>query len=426
MNPTSHSNPFFKSNLLLLLKLESDGKEIVLPTGNIEKVLLDLHSYGFTSSIQFCTFDKDDLDEMFKSPKILKATITFKPTDPEGGSAPLLEIKGIVTDRSFKRLPAVEGKEDKAHRLYEIYFCDHAKAVWEQHHPTNIYVDESMKDVIEKHINPDIAIKYDWNPIETKYPITAFSLPHKPWLLPKEQTNFYSFLVWYLHQENGILLYHYDKHNYTITGKKIEPAGDPLEIPEWLALPPLCIIPQTPRYNSRTLTHSADNMKEDDKENEDSYKSVRREIFDAANYRIYPEHANEKIQSTLDSQQNEVEFELTSFTKKILINKLIPGSFVCFKGDKEGNWTRQAEFKDKKFRIRSLYFEANKLGISEEIDKNSQAFGLYIKAKLEDEKDTFVEWPRFIPPHLSLLCSRQDFLRHWRQRTIHLQNSRIG
>ena len=53
---------------------------------------------------------------------------------------------------------------DQSFRSYEVYFCDNAKATWEQHHPTNIYVDASMKDVIEKHVNPEIKMNYKWAP----------------------------------------------------------------------------------------------------------------------------------------------------------------------------------------------------------------------------------------------------------------------
>ncbi len=219
----ANSNPFFEKNLMLSLKLESDGKEAELPSGNIERLSLNLHSYGHTCNIQFCTFDDDDVDQIFTVPKVLKATLAFKPIDPADGSAPLLEIKGIVTNKCFKRIPSVLGKEEQAHRVYEIYFSDSAKVTWEQHYPINIYLEESMKDVIDKHINPEITMKYDWDPLETKYPITAFSLEHKYWLPAQEQTNFYSFLMWYLYQENGILAYDYETHGYTITGKKRKP-----------------------------------------------------------------------------------------------------------------------------------------------------------------------------------------------------------
>lgn len=398
MTPYFSQSPFFEANINLLLKLESDGKNIELPTGNIEKFCLDLRTYGYTSTLQFVTFDKDEIDEMFKAPKIIKVTVTFLPIDLQEGTKPIFEIKGIVTHRSFKRLPATKGKEEQAHRSYEIHFCDPAKATWEQHFPTNIYVDESMKDIIEKHVNPEITINYDWDHLEAKHPTTAFSLPHQPGLSLREQANFYSFMMWYLHQENGMLAYDYKDHNYTITGKKKEASGDPLKIPEWEVMPPLCTIAQVPRYNSKTINHTVDDSNEQDQENEHSFKSVRREVFDSVNHHLYPEHAKEKIQSTLISEKNEIEVELGNFTKEIQINKLTPGSFVSFVGDQLGNWTRDDVFKDKKFRIRSLYFDAHKMGVSEETDKKIQHFGLYVKLKLEEADDTFLEWPQFVPP----------------------------
>ena len=398
-NERSNSSPFFEENLALTLKLESDGKEAELPSGNIEKISLNLHAYGFSCSLQFCTFDHDDVEQMFTGPKVIKATIAFKPTGPEQGTDPIIEFKGIITDKSFKRLPSHHGNEAQAHRLYEIYFCDNAKASWEQHYPSNIYVDDSMKDIIEKHVNSEISIKYDWDPLEIKHPSTAFSLEYKYWLQPYEQTNFYSFLIWYLHQENGLLIYNYKQHDYTITGKKKELEGKPLEVYEWHAMPPLCIFPQPPRYNGKVIKHTADSLDKEDKEHEDAFKSMRREAFDSNHYRVYPEHANQKIQSSLMPEKNEFELEFTHFTKDIQIDKLTPGLFLCFKGNQEGNWSQDACFKDKNFRIRSLYFEASKMNVSEHVHKPIQAFGIYMKARLEEEEEKFMEWPRFVPPH---------------------------
>lgn len=397
-NSSANSHPFFETNLMLSLKLESDGKEAEVVSGNIEGISLNLHSYGHICSVQFTAFDEDEIDQMFTAPKIIKATIAFKPTDPKEGSAPLLEIKGIITDKCFKRMPSALLNSEKPVRMYEIYFCDNAKVTWSQHFPLNIYLDESMKDVIEKHINPEITMMYDWDTLEVKHPITAFSLEHKYWLPENQQTSFYSFLIWYLRQENGILAYDYKNHSYKITGKKGELSGPPLEVYEWCALPPLCIFPQTPRYNSKVINHSSNLMDAEDKENQNSFTSVRRESIDSSNYRVYPEQASEKMQSTLVSEKNEIELEITNFKEKLQIDKLTPGSFLCFKGDKGGNWSSDVVFKEKNFRIRSLSLEAHKLSISEELKKPLQAFQLYVKIKLETEDETFVEWPGFIPP----------------------------
>ncbi|MBA2368465.1 MAG: hypothetical protein H0V82_05515 [Candidatus Protochlamydia sp.] len=390
----------FESNLSLALKVEADGKEAELPTGNIEKISLRLFSYGYACHLQFSTFDNDDLYEILTGPKVIKTTLTFKPSDPKA-KEPMIELKGILTDKKFIRLPPNINHKEQANRMYEIYFVDHAKATWEQHYPTNIYVDESMKDVIEKHVNPEVKMNYKWDPIEVKHPTTAFSLQHQYWCKPEEQTNFYSFLMWYLHKENGLLEYDFKEHHYTITGKKKEPSGPPLKLPERFVTSPLCILSQSPRYNEKNLKHTAGALDPEDKENEDSFQSVRREHFDPNHYRVFPEQAQEKINSTLLSDKHEVEINITEFTEEIQLDKLVPGSFVSFTGDLDGNWSQDPCFKDKNFRIRQLDVIANKIGVTEEGEQSNQgvrAFNLYVKLKLEDEEAVYAEWPKFIPP----------------------------
>ncbi|MFI5342594.1 MAG: hypothetical protein ACHQUC_00055 [Chlamydiales bacterium] len=385
----------FKVNLMLSLKLESEGKEVEfpskMPTGYIESIhYLHLHSYGYECHLQFRAFDHDDLEEMINSPKILKATLTFKPTEEEQGTNPILELKGAVTYRTRTRVNS-NLKENKADRIYSIKFCDFAKATWEQHYPSNIYLEESMKEIIEKHVNPDVAMKFDWDLVEIKHPITAFSLKYK-------QANFYSFLNWYLHQENGILLYDYKAHSYTITGKKKELEGEPLEVDELTCNPPVCYFPHPPRYNGKVIKHSADEMDGEDKENEDSFKAMRRELIDPANYRVYPEQADEEVQSIDTRQKNLVELELTEVSNKIHLDKLTPGSYLCFKRYKSDSWTDEASFKDKKFRIRNLDFSATKDSQSEPNYRKIDPYYLSIRIILEEAEETFVERPNFVPP----------------------------
>lgn len=380
---------------MLSLKLESDGKKVEIPskmpTGYVENIFsIHLHSFGYACHLRFSAFDHNDLEEMICSPKILKATLSFKPTEEEQGTDPILELKGIVTDRTRTRIPS-NLKENKADRIYEIMFCDFAKATWEQHYPSNIYLEESMKEILEKHANPEVTMKFDWDLLEIKHPITAFSLQYK-------QTNFYSFLNWYLHQENGVLLYDYKTHSYTITGKKKELEGEPLEIPEWACVPPLCVFPHPPRYNGKVIEHSADKMDGKDKENDDSFKAIRRESIDPANYRVYPEQADEEVQSIETSQKNLVVLELTQVSNKIHLDKLTPGSYLCFKRHKSDSWTDEASFKDKKFRIRSLHLSADKYSDSQPNEQKIDPYYLSISVILEEAEETFVERPTFIPP----------------------------
>lgn len=392
------STASFEKNLTLSLKLESEGKESTIYSGNIENVSLKLNSYGYSGSVQFSGHDDDETDQLFQSPKVIKATLSFMPSNPLDGTEPLLEIKGIVTDKSFSRQASNLGDEDEPVRLYEVYFCDNLKATWQQHFPINIYVDESMKDIIDKHKNPEISLEYKWDNLEKKHPITAFSLDYKDWLSEQQQVSFYSFLIWYLRKEEGLLLYDYKTNAHTITGKKKEPEGEPLKVPEWFVNPPLCIFPRPPRYDQKILKHTVDNLDSEDKKNENSFKNVKRETIDEKNYHYFPEQAHEIVKSKLTSEKNVVNVEFQRLDDDVQLDKLTPGSFLNFKGDALGNWSSDPCYKDKKFRVRNLSLHASKLTVSEELEKPEQTYHLFVRAQLEEEEETFFEWPIFNPP----------------------------
>lgn len=400
MSPAGSSfDVFFTQELSLTLKLEADGQEAEITSGNIEKISLELHSYGFIGNIQFSGIDDDTLDTLYESKKQTKVTLSFASTDPLAEGDPLLEIKGIVIRKFFSRVDNKDKVNPHAIRHYEIVIADNAQATWSEHCPTNVYVDESMKDVIEAHKNPEISIKYDFSPLDKKHPIIAFSLASNPAVPLEDQDHFYSFFTWYLYHEGGIWDYDYTANTYTVLGKKKPLSGEAYSIKEHWVAPPMAQYERPSRYNLHTVTHTSDSIDTESQENETAFKSVRRDVITPQNYRAFPEHAHEPVHSTLTPEYPEIELEVTHLESDFHIDKLIPGSYVTFfGGGKLETWSDDDFFEGKTFRSRVLFFEADKLGIAEKLDKPTQPYRLYIKAILEDEKETFIERPYFTPP----------------------------
>lgn len=397
----SDFNTAFNHNLVLALELEADGKTVNIHTGNIEKFNLNLHAYGHSGIIQFTGLNNAELDSLFRPEKVIKVTLAFKSADPLTGmemGAPQLEIKGIVTHRCLKRLTSHLDVEKKPLRLYEITFVDAAKATWTQHFPINAYVDQSMKDVFEQHVNPEISLKFDWDKLDTKHPITAFSLPHKEWLPEQQQISFYSFFIWYLHKENGVLAYDYKAHSYTLLGKKAPHPGKPFTIFEEWVDPPVCIFPNPPRYNINKLKPSFDNVEKEDKENKEVFKSVKRVSIKPENYRCYPEQACETFQTPLIPEKNCVEAEFNHFDDALSLEKLVPGMGVCFKGDKGGRWSEDECYKGKNYIVQSLHIQAERMDETDELPKFFQTFNMQMKAILEEEGEPYIPRPAFTPP----------------------------
>ncbi len=391
---------FFDKPLSLLLKLESDGKEVELSSGNIEKVSLELHTYGFIGNLHFSGVDDDSLVALYNSKKETKVTLTFQSTEEsflEG--IPLVEIKGIVLRKSFKRVDTKDKVNSYASRHYEITICDNAQATWSEHRPINVYVDETMKDVLEAHKNPEISIKYNFKPLDQEHPIIAFSLASNATLPLQEQDNFYSFFQWYLYHEGGIWSYDYKKNTYSILGEKPPLAGLPYAIKDYCVTPPTGIFEPPPRYNIQTLQHSSDSLDSENKEQQTAYPSVRRDVVEPTNYRVFPEHAHEPVHSVTDPQHPEIELEVVQLESDFHIDKLLPGSYVTFfMSTPVDTWSGDSFFQGKTFRSRVLFFEADKIGVAEKLEKTKQTYRLYIKNILELKEETYVERPFFKPP----------------------------
>lgn len=397
MSYSSTMNSSFNKELNLLLNLEAEGQVVKLTTGSIKEINLELFPFGFLGHLELSVFENEELYEMLASPKIVKVALIFQSTKPEEEGKQIIEIKGIVTDKGFKRISGSKNEPEKVQRIYKMDFCDDLRGTWQVHNPTNIYVDESMKDIFEKHLHPEVKINFKWNELEKKHPITAFKLPYKHWLKAQDQSNFYSFFVWYLHQEKGVLLYDYKTHQYTITGMKKALSGEPLEIRTKFVDCPFCIFPSAPRYNERVIKHSATASEYEDKEHPHSFKKAFREDFDYANYRNYPHQANLKVLSPLESEKAEILIEFSGLNEEMGLDKLTPGSYIKFKSDMDGDWNHDPQFKNKNFRIRSFHFNAFNYENDNISYKPNQNFVLYQKARLEEEDEKFVEWPKFFP-----------------------------
>ena len=383
-------------NISLTLEIDANGKKGTLLTGMIEKLNLSLEPYGHTCGVVFSSFS-EEVDGVFNDPAFKKVSLKFNSIDPftqQEKGAPLLELKGLVLLKASKPLPPIENK-DRMANLYEVWFSDSAKATWGNYYPAeNVYVDESMKEILEKHKKPGIEIKYEWDKLETKHPITAFSLPDNPGK-KGAHPSFYSFLFWYLHQENGIFTYDYKKDSYSLSGKKVKAPGEPLKIFERWVDTPHTIPAPIPRYNQNKVSHTPVKADVVPKENKESYKGVHRDTLDHKHYHRHPHMSPEEVHSALHPEKDLHVVEFAEM-EHLLIDKLLPGSAVTFIDDKGGSWSKA--YKSKKLRVRGLYIRSDKVSETETTEKKVQNFHTGIRVVIEEEDEPFAPRPYFEMP----------------------------
>lgn len=387
---------FFEEELEVTLVFDCDGDQVTVYSGNIERFNIETKPYGYDASVSFSAFENDPLDALFAKEKMIQITLSLKSIDPKLKDSSM-EFKGVVTDRTYRSVG--KGIEKKPLRYYSLSFHDFAKATWSAHNPIKIYVDQSMKEVIDGEKNALISIEYDWETLNETSPIFAFSLENQGDQSETEKLNFYSFFHWYLQKEGGILLYNFKDHKYKVVGEKGED-GDPLKIAEWWISPPSCDFPKPVRSAPRTLKHTAEALESDLEEVETAFQSVHRDFFDSEAYVSFAEQNSQTIKSSPRRENVLVTFSLKKLSETLTLTQLVPGTLFTFNGDKTqgGEWCEDATFKGKKFRIREVNLQANKVSMSVGTQKTKAPFDLDIEVIAEIQEEKYVLRPFFVPP----------------------------
>ena len=219
----------FVSRLALSLKLKIGDATFDIPTGNIKNLKLDLHAWGFEASLDWWHIcrkspDEDTIFDPFVTPELITVELAIDQffEDPEGVSVPV-RVKGLVTTKSLeeRHFPGVAGAP-VLHRHYSICFADEAQVLWKQHYPTALYTESSVKSVIEANKLDGMTIEYWWPLLEEPKPTLFLPLG-----APNRTASFYDFLMWFLDENHGRILYDTTSGTY-----RIEHAGAVDGIPE--------------------------------------------------------------------------------------------------------------------------------------------------------------------------------------------------
>jgi hypothetical protein len=385
-----------QQEIAFTLTLESGGKEVEVFSGHIETVQLALYPYGFDGRIYFSGFENGPLNEIIVSTDPIQISLSYDLWD--GDEKPLpFTLKGLVVDKYVKQVKKTS--EDLIQTEYCLDFSDMAKVVWSNHFPISIYTNKSMREVIDDQTNSLFEIDYDWEILEPPHPVLAFSLEYKDQDSRGTRQNFYHFLHWFLHKENGILTYDYTSNTYLISGEKQE-GSDPVKLYEKWVTTPIYRLPEPPRFEQRILSHSPERMTEEKNSFAPTYESIRSDLFDLDDQRIYPEQTALPVGSDLSINKSEVELHVETFDNILHLTDLFPGALLLFQGDKVRgpSWSGTPEFKEKSFRVKKMVVEARKPVWSENIDKPVETYRLDIDLLLEEKEETHVFRPPFSSP----------------------------
>lgn len=384
-------------DLALKLELESDGKKGEILSGNIERFELEYHPYGFDAMVHFSVFDDPKIAELFAGEKPIDATFSYQTSRQKKKKKDPTKIKGIVWERTSKGI-GKEGQE-KDIWIYKIRFSDCAKVSWSAHFPYKIYLEKTLKDVIDEEKNALINLEYDFEALTEEHPILAFALDYKKDRSGVEQPNFYHFLMWLLHLEGGVLEYNYKDNKYKILGKK-SAEGDPIGVAEWWVTPPVCTYPNPARSSGNVIKHAPDKVDKEEKEEETAFKKVLSDSLDSETYLQFPEQNDLDYKGTQEPEKATVHFTTMELTEKFHFEHLFPGKLIAFKGEaKKGRtWSENALFNGKTYRLNKVSIKGEKTKASEGMKSFVQHYEVKIDVEGEDKEETFIPRPSYVKP----------------------------
>jgi hypothetical protein len=213
----------FKDRLRLAFSLVAGSDTFALTSGSIERVSLEMHPYGFEAEVGFLVSSETETDELFApfcaddpiQVTLSVATCILDGTDQQ--TVPLV-VSGPVIERSLREetTDEIDGQPIMV-RHYLVRFVDAAAALWRQHHPIELFVDTSMKEVIEQYKFAGMAISYDWVRLGEKLDVLSVAAG------AEGPASFYDLLMWYLDRNGGLIERAADGGAYRIASSKSRP-----------------------------------------------------------------------------------------------------------------------------------------------------------------------------------------------------------
>ncbi len=385
----------FADSLDASLKLTISGTDFNIPGGNIKGFRVKLHSHGFLCRVNFMVSSEKETDSLFSSfttTGLIDATLKLTPHfPPEGSQLQPLTLTGLVTEKAILIERTVEKVIVQGnpilYRLYQVVFRDPAQVIWRQHHPFDLLVDKTMKDVIDAHKSEKVTITYDWTVLETKNAINTLPLG-----IEARNGSFYDFIMWYVFTQDGVWTYKNQDNTYSLTQSKSSEGQadslDGLDVEGWEVE-----FPETIRFNANVLNAYSENPQKQAISQDQAVTGVGRDYM--ARYPVAQDFQNRQTLETQRLRVRNHEVHLT-FRRFPTIN-FYPGCLVKMEG---GLWSDNIFPHGKTYRVRDIDLEGTPVNPELTADHNLgfSDFNMDMEAQLELQDEKYVSLPEFTAP----------------------------
>lgn len=239
----------FEDDLACTLTVWAAGASTAVPGANLKRLQLALASYGFRGEVAFWVrADEagDALHQVLIGDAPIEIELGVARARYLGTPPPPLTVRGAVTARRFLELTTddMTGRPVRFRR-YTLALADPACAAWSLHHPTEVYVDKSLGDVIRAQLVGEMALDVAWPELQQKRPLVCLGLG-------EDAASFHDFVAWLAASRAGHFVLDYASRKYQFSDKKARLA-DPAALDHETVAELEVVLPEPARHQQRFL-----------------------------------------------------------------------------------------------------------------------------------------------------------------------------
>ncbi len=386
----------FGDRLKLTLTLVIGGETFSITSREIEHINVAIAGYGFHAEVGFVVLSATEADEVFpqlSTTTIVKATLSIangRAEYAQDAAAPL-SLMGYVTDRRVREVVGRQAAgEPVVARHYVIRFLDPAQAFWRQHQPIVLYVNTSMQQVIDLHKALGMTITYDWTQLSTALDVLCVGLGGD------QDASFYDWVVWYLHENHGVLELDPGTGAYRI-GKLKSTGGQSLAIGEETSAEIRVLGPETVRHT--TIVNNPSTEAAVPQKTLTNEQAVTGVSVGAFAYTVIAASFDARVQIETDRLAPR-EHGLEVIYRACPEQLFAPGQIMSL----GGNLSSKLYASGKKYRTVEVYLKAQLVTDDEAgPDLTTAAYDMELRTLLELESDPTPRLPPFCPPRYPVL-----------------------
>jgi hypothetical protein len=383
------SDAGFEEALACTLTVWSAGASTGVPGANVKRLRLALAPHGYRGEVTFwvrADAAGEALHQVLAGDAPIELELGVAKARYLGEPPPPLGVRAAVVARRFVELTTddMTGKPVRFRR-YCMSLTDPARAAWSQHHPTAVFAETSLADVIRAQLVGEMTLEVAWPELAQNRPLVCLGLG-------EDDASFHDFVAWLAASRAGHFTLDYAGRGYHLADRKpslVAPAALEREV-----VAELEVVPAEPvRHQQRFLNSWAGMDTVTAAALPEARPPLTRDVLVHTPIPRDVAALAERAARRLATGLHELAVVFRRFPEVLLA----PGAGVTLDED---SFSPQLAGSGEPLRVLELHLEARALDESAEHDLELDAttYAIELRARLEHEDDPRTRVPEFRTP----------------------------